>query len=151
MALAHPGFGALSRAGPCSPGCASRDSGPWAPSWGPARVSGCLPGTKLRLRDREMPDQEARTVTAPRPDRGQCRGLGGDRELPAWQRPRVAGLARGAGTGLATAPAACWRKQGRFALALRRVDYRGLRGPESPARLRHKERYPKMFAVLLDI
>ena len=72
---------------------------------------------------RETRGREARTVRAPQPCRGQCRGLGGDRELPAWQRARPA-TSLGAPGG-SRQP----RQRSRFALAPRRAGHEVQRPP----------------------
>ena len=72
---------------------------------------------------RETRGREARTVRGPQPCRGQCRGLGGGRELPAWQRARPA-TSLGAPGG-SRQP----RQQSRFALAPRRAGYEVQRPP----------------------
>lgn len=95
VAAARPAPWALSPVGPCSAGGASRDRGLWARSGGPGR------SLRLRLspwsQAANSRQGNAAPGGAPRPGRGQCLGLGGDRELSAWQRPRVAGLARAPG------------------------------------------------------
>lgn len=55
-----------------------------------ARGLGCRPGTELRLRDRERPSREARTVLALVPGKGQSRKLRGNEEPAGSARESAA-------------------------------------------------------------
>lgn len=55
-----------------------------------ARGLGCLLGTELRLRDRERPSREARTVLALGPGKGQSRKLRGNEEPAGSARESAA-------------------------------------------------------------
>lgn len=92
-ALDTVGFGVLSLPGSAfSPiGLRSQESpGLGGGAQVKARGSGCLPGTELRLRDRETPSREAPTVLAVGPGKGQSRKLRGNGEPAGSAREFVA-------------------------------------------------------------
>lgn len=100
------------------------------------------PGSQAENSRQGKAAPQALTVPAPRPGRGQCRGLGGNRELSAWQRPRVAGLARGPGMG----PSSRRGVLGKAGQIRAGPSACGLRGPRASAS--HRKLPPNVRALL---